>query len=261
MNSNFLKKNISRMMIKFKLAKQELARFLEEYRYTHTKIYRDRKSFYSQFIKKNDLVFDVGANVGNRTEIFLSLGARVVAIEPQENCINVLRTKFGNNSMFDLYEGGMDSKRGKNKIRIANADTISSMSTSWIERVKKDVFKDYSWDKEVEINVETLDNLIKERGIPKFIKIDVEGYELEVLKGLSQKTKYLSFEFMLPQFFKEAVDCIDYISTISPIECNISWGESMKLELPSWLNSKDFKEYLSQAKTTSNFGDIYIRFV
>ena len=40
-------------------------------------------AFYSQFIKKGDLVFDVGANVGSRSKLFLNLGAKVVAFEPQ----------------------------------------------------------------------------------------------------------------------------------------------------------------------------------
>lgn len=50
-----------------------------------------RLEFYSQFIHPGDLVFDVGANVGNRTKIFLRLGARVVAFEPQASCARVLQ--------------------------------------------------------------------------------------------------------------------------------------------------------------------------
>ncbi len=39
--------------------------------------------FYSQFIRPGDLVFDIGANRGDRTEVFVQMGARVVAAEPQ----------------------------------------------------------------------------------------------------------------------------------------------------------------------------------
>jgi 16S rRNA A1518/A1519 N6-dimethyltransferase RsmA/KsgA/DIM1 with predicted DNA glycosylase/AP lyase activity len=52
-------------------------------------------TFYRQFIKPNDLVFDVGANIGNYTAIFLALGARVLAIEPQAECMAQLRARFG----------------------------------------------------------------------------------------------------------------------------------------------------------------------
>jgi len=53
-------------------------------------------NFYSQFITKDSLVFGVGTNIGNRVKIFLKLGANVVAIEPQEECIKVLQSSFGN---------------------------------------------------------------------------------------------------------------------------------------------------------------------
>jgi predicted RNA methylase len=45
-----------------------------------------RSEFYSQFVSSGDLVFDVGANVGNRSKIFSRLGARVIAFEPQPAC-------------------------------------------------------------------------------------------------------------------------------------------------------------------------------
>ena len=55
----------------------------------------ERKEFYSEFIKEGDVVFDVGANKGNRTVIFLELGAKVVAVEPQKECYEHLTKRFG----------------------------------------------------------------------------------------------------------------------------------------------------------------------
>ena len=55
-----------------------------------------RKNFYSQFINKGDFCFDVGANLGNRISPLLEIGAKVIAIEPQEECCKILREKFGN---------------------------------------------------------------------------------------------------------------------------------------------------------------------
>lgn len=45
--------------------------------------------FYEQFIRPNDICFDIGANMGNRTEVFLKLGAKVIAVEPQSECVNL----------------------------------------------------------------------------------------------------------------------------------------------------------------------------
>src|SRR5439155_7684012 len=53
------------------------------------------RGFYSAFVGPNDLVFDVGANVGNRTKVFLRLGSRVVAVEPQPACVSLLAEAFG----------------------------------------------------------------------------------------------------------------------------------------------------------------------
>ena len=42
-----------------------------------------RFNFYSGFINKGNICFDIGANYGNRTEVFLKLGSEVIAVEPQ----------------------------------------------------------------------------------------------------------------------------------------------------------------------------------
>ena len=59
---------------------------------------RKRYNFYSELIKKNDLCFDIGANYGNRSEVFLKLGAKVVAFEPQPKPLKFLKRKFKDNN-------------------------------------------------------------------------------------------------------------------------------------------------------------------
>jgi hypothetical protein len=49
------------------------------------KLLRKRLTFYRNFIRNGDLCFDIGANIGTRTEAFLELGAKVVAVEPQRS--------------------------------------------------------------------------------------------------------------------------------------------------------------------------------
>lgn len=50
--------------------------------------------FYSGLVMKGDLVFDVGANYGNRTRVFGKLGASIIAFEPQEICFEYLKSFF-----------------------------------------------------------------------------------------------------------------------------------------------------------------------
>jgi hypothetical protein len=60
--------------------------------------------FYSRFIKKDDLCFNIGANSGRITEIFLKLGVRVVVVEPQDACIKELQKKYGDNERVILVK-------------------------------------------------------------------------------------------------------------------------------------------------------------
>jgi FkbM family methyltransferase len=173
------------------------------------KLLRKRKIFYASFVKKGDFCFDVGANLGNRIEPLLQIGAKVLAIEPQKTCIEYLQHKFGNK--ITLITKGVSDSEGVKSFYISDSSTISSFSREWINAVKEERFKEYNWDKVVETEMTTLDKLIQEYGVPVFIKIDVEGYELEVLKGLNSPVDVISFEYTTPEQTMKAIDCICHI--------------------------------------------------
>jgi len=219
-----------------------------------------RQKFYNQFISPNDLVFDVGANVGNRTKPLLNIGARVVAIEPQKKCCKILEKKFGNK--IEIVPIGLGETEEIKDFFVANIHTSSSFSTEWIDVVKKERFKDFiTWKKPIKIQITTLNKLIVRYGLPKFIKIDVEGYELEVLKGLTYAVDLISFEY-IPEQIHKAIDCISQIEKYnSEIECNFSKGESMEFSLKNWQSATDFKNYIlsQEFSSTIGWGDIYVR--
>lgn len=219
-----------------------------------------KKGFYAQFIKPGDLCFDVGANLGNRITPLLALGARVVAVEPQENCCHFLRNKFGDK--IRIVRSGLGETECVKNFYVSDACTLSSFSPEWIESVQKSSrFKDYSWDKTVQVEITTLDRLIERYGLPSFIKIDVEGYELEVLKGLTQPVGMISFEYTVPEQTSKISDCLSEIEKNNKnIECNYSVGENMFFALPIWVPPKELKELVqTQPFSDTGFGDIYVR--
>jgi FkbM family methyltransferase len=218
-----------------------------------------RVNFYKQFIDSGDLVFDVGANVGNRITPLLEIGARVIAVEPQDYCIKVLEAKFG--SRIKIVKKGLGEKEEKKEFYVADATTISSFSTEWIEAVKKDRFKEFHWKATNKIQLITMDKLISTYGLPKFVKIDVEGYELEVLKGLTQIIPLISYEYTTPEQTDKALACLNLLHSITPkIECNYSVGESMNFELSTWKTKEEMEEIINSSDFISTgFGDIYIR--
>ena len=220
---------------------------------------KKRQRFYNQFINSNDLVFDVGANIGNRVRPLLNIGARVVAIEPQKECYEILEMKFGNK--IEIVPMGLGKAEEIKDFFVADANVLSSFSTEWIESVKKDRFKNYTWAKPIKIQITTVDKLIEKYGLPKFIKIDVENYEFEVLKGLTYAVDIISFEYAIPKIQK-IKDCINQIEKYnSDTEYNFSIGESMEFALTDWQSVTDFKNYIFAKEfiATGSGGDIYVR--
>ena len=224
--------------------------------------------FYSQFLKKDDLCFDIGANYGSRTDIFLKLGARVVVIEPQDACMQELQKKYGNNKRVILIKKAISDKLGEEELMISDSHTLSSMSKEWINSIKSsDMFfvstQAFSWQKSAKVQVTTLNQLIKEYGKPAFCKIDVEGYEYKVLKGLLEPIRVISFEFTPTQeFILSAINTIEHIASIGEVKFNYSFGESISLVLNKWVGPDEISNiFLNLPKKAPISGDIYARFI
>lgn len=220
-----------------------------------------RGEFYSAFVRPGSLCFDVGANLGNRSKVFLSLGARVVAVEPQAECARVLRAAFGREARFTLAEEALGPRPGTGTIRIPEASTIASMSPRWIDAVRgSGRFASYTWDREQAVTITTLDVLIAAHGVPAFVKIDVEGFEAEVVRGLSQPVGALSLEFT-PELLDGTFDAIDHLATLGRIELNHAMGESTRLEADAWESAEALKRrFAGRDWTPEDFGDVYVRF-
>ena len=217
--------------------------------------------FYSRFISTDDICFDIGANVGNRTKVFLRLGAWVVAVEPQQRCINLLKQAFGDHPRLQLVQRALGEADGQAELLISEANTISTLSAEWIEAVKNSGrFSEYSWDKKQVVQLTTMDSLIAEYGVPAFIKIDVEGFEFQVIRGLSRSVRVLSLEFT-PEFMDAALQCIEHLQRLGNIRMNYSIEENMSLELDEWVSPEECIRVLSKlGRDNKIFGDLYVRF-
>lgn len=145
---------------------------------------------------------------------------------------------------------------------IFNEHTISSFSKDWIDAIKESGrFNKYNWNQIRDIEITTLDKLIQQYGKPKLIKIDVEGFEFEVLQGLSHPIEFLSFENTIPERKKSIIECLDRIVEIAgqnKVEFNYSVGESMKWTLHEWLSPEQMRAEIELDRFIhSAFGDIY----
>jgi FkbM family methyltransferase len=232
-----------------------------DFKHRLTGVERQYAEFYSQFVHPGDLCFDVGANVGRRTQVLLGLKTRVVAVEPQEQCMRRLQGRFRGNENVILVQSAVGEKTGSAQMRLCDSHSLSSLSAGWIDKVRASGrYAQCTWDKTVAIEVTTLDDLIARHGRPAFIKLDVEGYEYEALKGLSQAVPSLCFEFT-PEFIESTRACIDHLSRAGPARFNYCLENTpTSLGLAQWAPRSEMDAVLKTLGSQNRAGDVYVKF-
>ena len=213
---------------------------------------------YARFVAKDDLVFDIGSHVGDRVAAFRRLGARVIAVEPQPALARTLRLLYGRDKAVTLVESAVGRQPGTIALKL-NLDnpTVSTASEAFITAAHDAPgWEGQHWTRTVEVPITTLDALIARHGAPRFIKIDVEGYEAEVLAGLSTPVAALSFEFTTIQR-DIARACIARCAAIGYQAFEASLGESLAFVHGRKLSADETADWLMGLPDRANSGDIY----
>jgi FkbM family methyltransferase len=217
--------------------------------------------FYRSILKgfqTGDLIFDIGANVGEKTDVFVRLGARVVAVEPDERCQHVLRGKFIE-YRFVPKPVTVVGKAASDKITVETmwvdgpGSALNTLSQKWAETLRGDKKRfehtsdalEFAQKKSVETT--TIEQLTVTYGLPFFVKIDVEGHELDTLRGMRRSVPYLSFEVNLPEFRHEGLRCLEVLDSLAPAgEFNFVVDCQHGLVLEQWIDGRQFSQVLEQ---------------
>ena len=213
-----------------------------------------------QFVPNGGLAFDIGAHVGDRTASFLRLGARVVCVEPQPRVHRALRLLFAQQSNVALHRAAVGATPGTASLFVNTGNpTVSTLSSDMVRAAPDaEAWRDQVWDNEIEVPVTTLDALITRHGTPDFIKIDVEGFEADALRGLSTAVPVLSFEVTtLQRTVGDA--CIRRLAQLGPYRFNLSLGEDHHLRHTDWLTANQAQAALTALPDAANSGDIFAR--
>ena len=209
--------------------------------------------FYSNFIRKGDLCFDIGGNIGAKTEVFLALGATVVALEPQPDCLRELQARCGHDRRLTAINSAVGANPGEAVIHVSANRAISSLQPGWV----------HDEEKQLVVSVVTLDQLIERFGRPQFCKIDVEGFEMEVLKGLSHPIGLLTIEYHLDEAsIEQTIACVEKLAELGRLSINASSGEQPDLAWAEWVDDDRFRSvFPAHAPRTPScgYGDLFIR--
>jgi len=213
---------------------------------------------YRHFVRPGDLVFDIGAHVGDRVAAFRRLGARVVAVEPQPALVKTLRLLYGRDPQVAIEAIALGRRAGTIALKL-NLDnpTISTVSADFVAAAAgAPGWREQSWTKCLPVPLSTLDALIAHHGLPVFIKIDVEGFEAEALAGLTQGVAALSFEFTTIQR-DVAQACLARCAALGYVRYNAALGESQKLAHDDWQSVGAIGRWLDALPMEANSGDVY----
>jgi FkbM family methyltransferase len=212
-----------------------------------------RRNFYRQMISPGDLCFDVGANIGDYTDALVSLGARVIAVDPQPSSIKELQARFAHNDRVIVVPVALGANEGSAEFFLREQTWLSGFIEEMEDRANVG---------SIRVPIKTLDQLITTYGKPKYIKIDVEGYELPVIMGLHSKVELISVEYCLKEDdYATKLRIIEYLKRFGELRLALLRDRAATWTVP-WAQLDDFLTvFPSRIPKEAGVGDIFVQII
>ncbi|MBC7378239.1 MAG: FkbM family methyltransferase [Burkholderiaceae bacterium] len=241
-----------------KVGLYRLARWVNRQIFDREELTRRRadEAFYRKVLKPGDLAFDVGANYGEKAAAMLAAEARVIAYEPQPDCMAELRDRIGPHPQLTVLGEAVGAAEGEAKLYVRRQRGTSGLVQQWEGDVEG----------EITVKVTTLKQAVRRYGLPTFVKIDVEGFELQVLQGLGQPVPLVSFEYhMREDSIAQAVEYVRFLRGLGPVSVNFSPAEELHFMLPEWLPGERFEQVfpheIQRLPGCEGYGDVFVKMV
>jgi FkbM family methyltransferase len=214
-------------------------------------------SFYGKLVSTGDLCFDVGAHVGNRTRVLSGLGCRVVAVEPHPYLAKYLRAKLATNPNVVVEEAAVASLAGVATLYYQPHNlTISSLKLDWPEKLTGHVTRSSGFSEGVTVAAVTLADLIAKHGVPKYLKLDIEGADVEVLETLPAPVAVISFEHV-PRLGAQTAEAVKILAKHAPYRFNYFPRETHRFRLASAVGGDELLEALREPSAQKWSSDVF----
>jgi FkbM family methyltransferase len=220
------------------------------------------RRLYAQFVKRGDLVFDIGANDGVKTDAFLRLGARVIAFEPDPRCVAALAKRFAREiteGRLTVVPAAVGRSDGRVRLRQFSVEggrsTVSELFVAAVEG------QTASRCTTVDVEMVAGASLFSRYVEPDFIKIDVEGMDADVLSTISTRPPALSFEFNLAADLLPGTKmCLAEVARLGFVDANFTQASETRLALPRWVPlDRILDEILLVSRGSALWGDVFVR--
>ncbi len=194
------------------------------------------------------LAFDVGANRGDVADVLLQLGWQVVCFEPDRSSVAILRDRFQYCPHIHIEPVGIGASTTYQEFYVLKeGDQLNTFSTKWKSIIESNVAHRFAQNRafatSYKVPVYRLDESVGHYGIPDLIKIDVEGSELSVLKGLSHPVRWITFECNLPEFIEESWACLQEVLRLSS-HYRFNIVHEGRFQYPGWLTAEQTAQCL-----------------
>lgn len=191
------------------------------------------RKHYRQFTRPGSLAFDVGANHGHHARILAAAGCRVVAVEMDPDVASLIG---GDN--IEVVSAAAGAAVGEAVMYRNEADVLSTLSERFAGEVERTI--GYKTVGEITVQVTTLDELRDRFGTPDYVKIDVEGYEAEVLKGMTFAPAAVGFEFH-GSMLDTLEECLGRLDSLNGYEYRVTTGNGFTPKM-GWGNGNAVME-------------------
>ena len=177
-------------------------------------------SIMNKFIKKGDVIFDVGANIGAFTIPFsnkVGQKGEIYCFEPQEFIFNLLQTNINHNNLKNVkpLNYALGKKHEKIILKPIDYSSVGNFGGVGLRYDNSKIVKELTNKVKQRVEIKPLDNFIS---VPRcnFLKVDVENMEIEVLEGginfikKHQPIMWLENHLYYPNHLNEYLSKIDY---------------------------------------------------